>query len=82
MTGRNGGRARIARPLIVRNQLHADLCTDLAGRVGKQTSDLRRRVLFSAQNATTCAPKLVITEELPATHIGGYRVSAIRVVIT
>lgn len=55
-------------PLIVRSQIHADLCTDLAGRVGKQTSDLWSSVLFGAQNATIRAPKLVITEELPATH--------------
>jgi hypothetical protein len=70
VTGRNGGRARIAHPLTVRSQIHADLCTDLAGHVGKQTSGLCRPVLFGAQNATICAPKLVITEELPATHIG------------
>jgi hypothetical protein len=71
VTGRNGGRARIAHPLTVRSQIHADLCTDLAGHVGKQTSGLCRPVLFGAQNATICASKLVITEELPATHIGG-----------
>ena len=72
VTGRNGGRTRIAHPLTVRSQIHADLCTDLAGHAGKQTSDLCRPVLFGAQNATICAPKLVITEELPATHIGGF----------
>jgi len=72
VTGRNGGRARVGRLLIVRSQIHADLCTDLAGCVGKQASDLCRPVLFGAQNATICAPKLVITEELPATHISGY----------
>jgi hypothetical protein len=69
VTGRNDGRARIAHPLTVRSQIHADLCTDLAGHVGKQTSDLCRPVLFGAQNATICAPKLVITEDLPATFI-------------
>jgi hypothetical protein len=72
VTGRNGGRARVARALIVRSQIHADLCTDLAGRVGKQTSDLCLPVLFGAQNATICAPKLVITEELPATQLDSH----------